>query len=268
MGVILNERGEILRSFIDKNRDSDVDTRLFQTQLTQKNDSQTVQQFQLSGFRSRPPDGTKIIVTDLGDGAFKISIAEDDGILNDSLGLGESFVYSSSGGVVVASVYLKNDGKLQVDTDSDLIANVGGDLIATVSGATTVNSTGTLELIAPLIKLTGPVECSETVDAVGNISTEADLSADGDAIADALGAPISLKLHQHLGNLGYNTGPSLPAGGGSSPPASPPSSDSSGDLITGNGNSVDTLRSDHDGHKHSQDPDSDSSVEEDTSTPI
>lgn len=255
MGIILDEHGVVIRSFIDKNRDSDVDSRLFQTQLLEENDSQTVQQFQLAGFESRPPAGTRLIISQIGS-AYKFSIAEDDGILNDTLNEGESTVYGSNSGAVVCSVLLKNDGDIQIDTDKDLIANVDGDLTATVTGATTVNSTGTLELIAPLIKLTGPVECSSTLDTVGNITSEADISADGDVIADALGLAISLINHFHQGNLGFPTPAAIMTGGGTTP-SSLPTADASGEITDGPGTKSTA-------HKHSQGNDSNGDSEVDT----
>ncbi len=129
---ILNERGDVISSSIGKNRDSDTDSRLFQTQLIEDEDVQKVQQFQFAGFESRPPDGTKIIVTDLGDGAFKISVAEDDGILNDTLGKGESIVYSSSGGAVVASLYLTKEGKIQLGNGTDELLSLLNDNLTEV----------------------------------------------------------------------------------------------------------------------------------------
>lgn len=67
------------------------------------------------------------------------------------------------------------------------------------------------------------------------IETTNDVTVVGDVVADG----ISLKTHQHLGNLGYNTGPPLPSGGGSAPPTNQPTSDSSGDVISGSGTSLD-----------------------------
>ena len=154
MWQILNERGEVISSSIGKNRDADTDSRLFQTQLIEDEDVQKVQQFQFAGFESRPPDGTKIIVTDLGDGAFKISVAEDDGILNDTLGLGESIVYSSAAGAVVASLYLTKEGKIQ-------LGNPGGDEVLDLLD----------QFIDEMITLVSNTNLNGTVDLTGAVST-------------------------------------------------------------------------------------------------
>jgi phage gp45-like len=117
--MIYNERGEIISSSIDKNRDNNANTRILKTQFLEKEDSQTVQQIQLAGFESRPHPGTKIIIVDLGGGAYKISIGEDDGILNDTLNEGESIFYSSNGSIIKAFIKALDSGVLEVNGNAD-----------------------------------------------------------------------------------------------------------------------------------------------------
>lgn len=119
MTVILNERGEIISSSIGKNRDGNTDVRLFKTQFLEDEDSQTVQQYQIAGFESRAPDGAKIIVADLGGGSYKISIAEDDGVLVDDLETGEAIAYSIDSGAIQAFIKFLKTGVLHINGDAD-----------------------------------------------------------------------------------------------------------------------------------------------------
>lgn len=145
--MILNERGEIISSSIGKNRDGDVDVRILKTQLIESEDSQTIQQYQLAGFESRPPDGSKIIVADLGGGSYKISIAEDDGVLNNTLNKGDSIHYGSDGGAVVSFVLCKNNGKIQLGNGTDELLSLLDELLEELQKTVDLTgsaSTGTL----------------------------------------------------------------------------------------------------------------------------
>ncbi len=160
-------------------------------------------------------------------------------------------------GNIVATFHLKKDGKIQVDCDSDLIANVGGDLKATVLGATTIDSTGNITATTPKFIINGDFELNGDQVNNGKINATGNISSEVDVFADSAGAPISLKTHKSMpGNLGFNVGPPVPAGGGTPAPGSPPSI-SGNDIVDGNGTKS-TL------HKHSQGDDSNGDTEVDT----
>lgn len=204
MGIIYNEYGEVLRSYTAKNKDADFESRLFETQLTEDGDTQTVQQFQLSGFESRPPTGTRIIVQWI-DG-WRISIAEDDGILDQQLSEGDAKLYGQSGGSVVCSILCKNTG--QIDIDANTAVNI------TAPDDVTIKS--------------------------GDLVVENDVLCDGDVIANASSTPYSMTKHKHQdGNLGYDVLTPLPDSGSSNPkPAGAPSGDASGNLDMGGNNII------------------------------
>lgn len=118
MGVIYSEKGEILSSFVGKNGNATDDRWLFQTELTEKNDAQVVEKFQHSGFASRPPTGSKIVVQRISN-AYVVSVAEYDEIVNDDLGEGETRVYSVDSGALSAFINFLNTGVLELNGNAD-----------------------------------------------------------------------------------------------------------------------------------------------------
>ena len=179
------EKGKILRSFWGKNAGSDTKTQLFQGQLLEDEDGQTIEEMHIPGVQYVPPVNSDTLYSRISS-AFKIALGIDDKVPKlENLSPGERKAYGSKDGAIVCSIWYKDDGTIQIDTDKDLIANVGG--------AATVESVGTLELKAPLIKLTGAVECSETIEATGDI------------IADSGASKISQTTHRHAINSGSSS---------------------------------------------------------------
>lgn len=117
MGIIYAENGTVLRSFVGKNQLSTDDRHLFQAELTQIGDSQTVESRQHAGFRSKPPAGAKLFVTKFSD-HYKIAIAEDDGIIQ-TLNDGETIVYGSDSGAVVSFIKALVTGILELNGNAD-----------------------------------------------------------------------------------------------------------------------------------------------------
>ncbi|MEJ2043693.1 MAG: hypothetical protein P8X74_03645 [Reinekea sp.] len=118
MGVILNEKGEVIRSFTGKNGNSTDDRWLFQTQLSESGNVQTAEKNQHAGFASRPPAGSKLIVSKI-NGSYLISVAEYDGVLNSGLGEGETTVYSSDSGVIAAFINFLSSGIIELNGNAD-----------------------------------------------------------------------------------------------------------------------------------------------------
>lgn len=227
--------GTILKSRIGKNRDATQNTQLLQTQLTEKEDVQEIEEMHFPGVQYNPPVKSTGFIARVSE-AFKFMVGINDNVPKlENLNPGERKAYGSKDGAIVCSLWYKDNGTIQIDTDKDLDVN-----------ATKVNVivSDSVNITAPgNVNVTGNILDDGAIDAADNISSEADV------IADSNGVPISLLNHTHLGNLGYNTGISLPAAGGVAPPTNPPHSDSTGDLITGDNNySVDTLKNDFDAH--------------------
>jgi phage gp45-like len=143
MGVILNEDGKVIRVYTGKNQDSTDDRLLIQAELAEKNDTQVIEQRQHAGFSSRPPlDNKRLFVTRINN-SYLVSLAEEDGILNDDLSPGETRVYGSDGGSIVCEIYFKNDGSIDISAPGEINVtapkvNVTGDVIAD-SGATVIS---------------------------------------------------------------------------------------------------------------------------------
>lgn len=118
MGVIYSEKGDIISSFTAKNQDSTDDRWLLQTQLTEAGDVQTVEKYQHSGFASRPPETSKVIIERLSD-TYLVSVAEYDGVLNDDLNAGDTRVYSVSSGAVSAFINYLAGGNVEINGNAD-----------------------------------------------------------------------------------------------------------------------------------------------------
>lgn len=281
--------GTIVGQEVKKWKGSDIDLLILQVELL-GDSPEEVEWWDIAGEKTRPINGDRIVVKNLG-GGYKVGILtkdliqvfpdegerkfyarteegniiasmylKNDGTVEiDSLDLDEKVVANihlkndssididtqDTDGNNIVSIALKPDGDVQADITKDLILNVDGDLTATVLGATTLESTGDVDITAPNVNIFGNVNIEGdvdiignqtndgTLDVTGNIASEADVSADGDTISDAAATAISGKSHDHIGNLGFNTGPPNP-GGGVAPPGSPPSV-SGNDIQDGNG---------------------------------
>ena len=63
----------------DKNRDGGGDRLLLQVEMSNADDVQTVEMINAPGEDSNPPNGSQVLIVDLGP-AFKAAIAADDGV--------------------------------------------------------------------------------------------------------------------------------------------------------------------------------------------
>lgn len=233
--------------------------RLLQVELFDDS-PETIVFFDVSGTDTAPVNDDMVIIHDIG-GGFKITLGTRDPTILVSLD-GEKRIYSrDSDGNIVATIYLKQDGTLQIDTDIDLIANVGGDLNATISGSTIIESIGNITSTAPKWIHNGDFEVNGNQVNNGTLTVSGIIKSLVDIIADYAGAAISALLHFHLANLGVNSGAALPVGGGTPPPGTPASTNGSGDIIDGSGTNLST-------HNHTQPNDSNGDTESPTSGPL
>lgn len=116
-----------------------------------------------------PPNSLALIWTQQGQESNSVAMADDPNNRPlKNLAPGEFAIGNYLTGDYA---YFKEDGTLEIKTTGNLIANVGGDLnanvsgdinasaggamTATASGKATLDSTTEIELIAPIIKLTG-----------------------------------------------------------------------------------------------------------------
>ena len=100
-----------------KNRDG-VNVRLMlQVQVTDSDDIQTVEYMAFPGEDSNPPDGSKVLIADVGL-AYKIAIAADDNV-EPSMLEGEKKLYSIDAGAISAFINLLQGGIIELNGNSD-----------------------------------------------------------------------------------------------------------------------------------------------------
>lgn len=109
--------GKITGRTIGKNRDGKTNTLQLQVEITDTDDVQTVQLFTESGNDTNPPDGSTVIIVQVGD-AWKIGLGVNDGI-DPEVDPGEKKLYSSLDGIIKAFIYFMQDGTLQLNGDND-----------------------------------------------------------------------------------------------------------------------------------------------------
>lgn len=121
------EIGKIFRSFIEKNLDSTVPTQLFQAELAEEGDSQTIEELHIPGFQYRPAPSSRTFVARV-TGVWKICLGIDDFVPKETLLEGERLIYSDAAGIIKTKIHLKVDGSIDIITTSAV--NVTGDVIA------------------------------------------------------------------------------------------------------------------------------------------
>ena len=217
---------------IKRNKNASTPSRLLQSQVTGKDDIQTVEQLRQAGIDSGPVDDSVAYVIPLSK-AWKVAVGVNDLIAPEATP-GQLILYSQEGGSKMTQIKLNPDGSLVIDSaaGAEINAAAGLTINAAVGG----------------------------VDITGDLSVTGEVSATGDIVADLSILGISLIDHYHQGNLGYPTGTSIMTGGGSVP-STPPSTNASGDLIDGSGVNMSS-------HYHTQPNDSNGDTEQPTSGPI
>jgi len=100
-----------------KNRDSGNDRLLLQVQITDADDVHTVEYMSPPGEDSNPPDGSKVLIIDVGR-AYKVAIAADDNI-SPSMAGGEKKLYSTSEGAIAAFINFLQSGSVEINGKND-----------------------------------------------------------------------------------------------------------------------------------------------------
>ena len=100
-----------------KNRDGSNVRLLLRVQITDSDDVHTVEYMSPPGEDSSPPDGSKVLIIDIGS-AYKIAIAADDNV-EPSMLEGEKKLYSSSSGAIAAFINFLQGGIVEINGNSD-----------------------------------------------------------------------------------------------------------------------------------------------------
>jgi len=108
---------ELKSTTIEKNLDSDNETRMGSVAVEDDNDIQTVEFYQGPGIDSGIPSGSRIVMSSAGS-SWQIAIAAQDKITPEA-SEGELRIYAQRGGSIVADIWLKNDGTIAFNGGSD-----------------------------------------------------------------------------------------------------------------------------------------------------
>lgn len=172
------EIGTILDSKIEKNQDAENATQLFQIELAEEGDTQTIEELHIPGIQYKPAANSRGFVSRV-TSAWKILLGIDDFIPKETLAEGERLFYSDDGSVIKTKLHFKNDGSAILTVPAGL--SVIGDL--SVTGA--VNATG---IIKSDIDVEGPNIKLESHTHIANLG--ADTAAPTTGALTPLGSPI------------------------------------------------------------------------------
>lgn len=185
------ELGRILKTRIGKNRDATQTTQLFQTQLTEDNDVQETEEMHISGVQYNPPVNSTSFISRISS-AFKFVVGINDNIPKlTNLNPGERKAYGSKDGGIVCSLWYKDDGTIQIDTDKDLDVNCAGNV--------DVNATNVNIIASAEVNITAPDDVNITGDVkiTGDVAVTGKIEATADVVADSGVSPISILGHRH-----------------------------------------------------------------------
>ena len=102
---------------IRPNRNGGADVLLLQVEVSDADDIQTVELMTQAGDESSPPDGSRVILVQLGP-AWVVAVAADD-LIPPDIDAGERRVYSQDGGAREASIYWRTSGQLELNGTGD-----------------------------------------------------------------------------------------------------------------------------------------------------
>lgn len=182
--------GKVTGREIVKNRDGTNDRLMLQVEMTSAEDIQTVELRNSHGDDNSPIDGSQVLIVDVGP-AFKLGIANNDGVDPDT-NPGEKRIYATdSNGVVKASIHLTDDGNivivasnnLEVTVQNNMEFNITNNMEFKILGA------GKIEFEAPVIEMNGNLIVDGNITAIGTVTGETDVIA----------GAISGKTHKHGG---------------------------------------------------------------------
>lgn len=119
---------------ITTNKDGDETVEMLEVQVSDNNDIQTVQLMTQAGDNSSPPDGSLVVIVDVGD-AYKIAISVQDNI-TPTTNAGEKKFYSSLDGAIKAFINLKDNGDIEIENDAGANVKVLSDGNVEIQGNT------------------------------------------------------------------------------------------------------------------------------------
>ena len=102
---------------IRKNRNGGNDVLLLQVEVSDADDVQTVELVTHAGDESSPPDGSTVMLLQIGP-AWVVAVSADD-LIPPDIDVGERRVYSQDGGTRKATIYWRADGQLQLNGTGD-----------------------------------------------------------------------------------------------------------------------------------------------------
>lgn len=105
--------GTVTGSQITINRDGDQPVVMLQANLTDDNDTQSIEYVPQPGEDVTPADGTEVIVLEISKG-YKIAIAGDDRI-TPTMGKGEKKIYSVNNGAIAAFINWLQSGVVEIN---------------------------------------------------------------------------------------------------------------------------------------------------------
>jgi len=161
---------------IEPNLSGDHDVSMLTIQVTEEDDTQTMQQVLFCGDQSGIVKESTAFIMEISE-AFKVAIGFDDGI-KPEVDEGERKVYSQAAGAIKAFLHLKNSGAIDLH---------GDDLIDILSGA------------GKDINLNGDDD-----NAVRYSKYESQFNSLKDTVNDFITNHIA---HTHIGNMGADTSP-------------------------------------------------------------
>lgn len=115
--------GKIKGFEVKKNRDGSGDRLMLQVEISDPDDTQTVELMSQSGDDAVPPIDSRVLITSVGS-AYKIAVAVDDGI-TPSMAEGERKIYSIDAGAIAAFINFLNTGILELNGNADFAVRYG-----------------------------------------------------------------------------------------------------------------------------------------------
>lgn len=192
-----------------KNRDGVDVTRLLQTVVSDKDDVQTIQLVSQTGEESNPPDGSLVVLAEIGQ-SLRVAVATAD-FIEPIMGVGGKRVYSTSkeGTEVKAFLKLDPDGTITLSNPgSTTTISPAGEVNIEADGQTIITSAKTI--------------INNAVDIIGDVAITGNLSVTGTitAIISVISALISGTTEVLFGgkpssthvHSGVETGPSNTGG--------------------------------------------------------
>jgi hypothetical protein len=108
--------GALLRREVTTNLDGDKPVYMLQVEGTDPDDIQSVQLFKHGGEDYNAPDGSKVVVVPIGDGAWLLAIAVDDGIAPEIDPGGKEVYSTDNNGNKMARIACQPDGTIEIGT--------------------------------------------------------------------------------------------------------------------------------------------------------